>query len=146
MFSHGQQIELVYPTLTHILHINDAPRTVRQLYVHRVRDLVREPLTPSEFLRRPYVARGRWLILASEFAGERPKQFYPSSADNFRAPGTLRLALYEPGFDYPIRFLGKQIEPTPHDRRHLLRLIHRVADTHDGYDLRIVADDLRITG
>ena len=144
MFIHGQQIELIYPTITDILRIENAPRRIRQLYVHRVRDLVREPLTPAEFARRPYVARGRWLILASEFAGERPKQFYASSSDNFRAPGTLRLALYEPGANRPHRILGKQIEPTPYDRRYLLRLINQVAEIHEGYELRILAGDLRI--
>ncbi len=66
MFQSGQQIELVYPVNTDIVFIENATRRVRNLYVHRIRDLVAEPLTPAEYLRRPYVARSRWLILASE--------------------------------------------------------------------------------
>jgi len=144
MFHHGQQIELVYPTITDILHVNSAPRRTRNLYVHRARDLVENPLTPLEYLRRPYVARSRWLILASEIAGERPKQFYVGTADNYRAPGTLRLALYEPGATKPFRLLGRQIEPTPHDRRLLMRLINRAAEIHKPLELRILADDMRL--
>lgn len=144
MFEPGQQIELVYPTITNILHIDKAPRRLRQLYVHRTRDLVREPLTPSEYLRRPYIARSRWLILASEKAAEPPKQFYPGSSDNFRSPGTLWLAIYKPGETKPARLLGKQIEPTPKDRRLLMRLIHEAEGVHEGYELRIIAHDLRL--
>ena len=144
MFEPGQQIELVYPITTDILHVEKAPRKLRQLYVHRVRDLVSQPLTPTEFVRRPYVARSRWLILASEKAAQSPKQFYPGTADNYRAPGVLRLALYEPDATKPAFWIGRQIEPTPHDRRLLLRMINKVADQHPDYELRIIAPDLAI--
>jgi hypothetical protein len=144
MFNPGQQIELVYPTITHILHVEKAPRKLRQLYVHRVRDLVAEPLTPNEYLHRPYVARSRWLILASELAAQPPKQFYAGTADNYRAPGILRLALYEPESTRPRQLLGRQINPTPHDRRLLLRWINKVADKYPDFELRILAPDLAV--
>lgn len=144
MFTPGQQVELVYPTITHVLRVYSAPRKVRQLYVHRVRDLLAEPLTPAEFTRRPYVARSRWLILASELAGKPPKQFYAGTADNYRSPGVLRLALYEPDKAGPVKLLGRQFEPTVADRQSLLRLLMREADKHEGYLLRIFAGDLRL--
>jgi hypothetical protein len=144
MFSPGQQIELVYPTQTDILHVDTAPRRLRQLYVHRVRDLVAEPLTPSEYIRRPYVARSRWLILASEKASQPPKQFYPGTADNYRAPGVLRLAIYEPEAKRPVQIIGRQIDPTLQDRRYLIRLINKVIDQYPDYQLRIIAPDLAL--
>lgn len=144
MFEPGSKIELVYPTITHVLRVYSAPCKLRQLYVHRVRDLVAEPLTVAEFMRRPYVARSRWLILASEWAGEPPRQFYVGSSDNYRAPGMLRLALYEPGQDRPASLLGRQFEPTVADRRALLKLAMREADKHEGFELRITAVDLKL--
>jgi hypothetical protein len=144
MFEPGSTIELVYPTITHVLRVYSAPRKVRQLYVHRVRDLVTEPLTIAEFTRRPYVARSRWLILASEWAGKPPRQFYVGTADNYQAPGVLRLALYEPDRPRPAKLLGRQFEPTVVDRQALLRLAIREAEKHDGYLVRIFAGDLRL--
>jgi hypothetical protein len=142
MFDTGQYVELVYPTVTNVLHIHDAPRKLRQLRVHRVRDLLRQPLTVAEFARRPYVARSRWLVLATEQAGKPPKQFYVGSSDNYRAPDVLRLGLYdEEGL---AMLIGRQFEPTLTDRGALLRLAMREADKHDGYTLGIFAGDLRL--
>ena len=142
MFDSGQHVELVYPTTTDVLHIHNAPRKVRQLRVHRVRDLLTQPLTVAEFIRRPYVARSRWLILATEQQGKPPKQFYVGSSDNYRAPDVLRLGLYDE--DGLAKLLGRQFESTVADRRALLRLAIREAEKHEGYTLGIFAGDLRL--
>lgn len=144
IFEPGHQIELVYPTITHVTKVDRSPRMVRQLYIHRVRDLVENPLTLAEYIRRPFVARSRWLILASEWASQPPKQFYLGSADNFKSPGILRLALFEENHRRPAKLLGRQFEPTIEDRKSLMRLALREFDKHEGYELRIIASDLRV--
>jgi hypothetical protein len=73
MFSPGTEIALVYPTQTHVLQIDNSPRKTQEIYVHRVRDLIEQPLTPNEYLRRPYVARSRWLVLGSERIHDPPQ-------------------------------------------------------------------------
>lgn len=143
MFEIGQEIELIYPTSTDVQYIANAARKLRQLKVKRVRDLVAEPLTPEEFLRRPFVARSRWLILATEGIGLPPKQFYVGSADNYQAPGVLRLAIYERGCMKPKRYFGPQIDETVLARRRLIQLL-RQKMTHPDYQVRVVADDLRL--
>ena len=143
MFRKLEQIELVYPVTTHIQQIHKAPRRVRYLVVHHVRDLIAEPLTVEEYTRRPYVARSRWLITASE-PGKRPRQFYVGSADNYRAPGVLRVGLYEPGETRPSILFGREYQPTLADRQALLRFAQQEANRHPGYDVRIFASDLRL--
>lgn len=143
MIEAGTEIELVYPRNTHVLHIEASPRLVRSVYVHRVRDLIANPLTPNEYFRRPYVARSRWIILGTEDIKEPPRQFYLGSADNFRAPGVLQLATYKPGSDRPHQFLYRQFEPTPFDRRELMRAINRSLDEYPDMDLRVTAPDMR---
>lgn len=144
MFSPGQQIELLYPVSTDVSQIESAARKLRQLYVHRVRDLVEEPLSISEFIRRPYVARSRWLVLASEVDGERPKQFYVGTADNYRAPGSLQLALYRTDDKRPHALISRQFEPTVRDRLALLKLLQRIADCKTDVEPKIVATDTRV--
>jgi len=144
MFDHGQEIELIYPTTTHIYRIHDAPRRLRQLRVHRVRDLLNEPLTIDEYARRPFVSRSRWLITAAEYTGQPPRQFYVGSADNYRSPSVLRLGLYDPDSEQLAYLIGRQYEPTIADRRELLRFAREQATLHPGYDLRIFASDLRL--
>src|SRR6056297_3439724 len=62
----GDEIELHYPVSTHVRHIHEAPQRLRNFRIRTVRDLLREPLLPHEFLRRPYVARSRWLISVTD--------------------------------------------------------------------------------
>ena len=144
MFDSGQELELVYPITTHIHRIHYVPRRIRQIRVHKVRDLLAEPLTIDEYARRPYVSRSRWLITAHERPGEPPRQFYLGSADNYRSPSVLHVGLYEPDHPRPSYLIGRQYEPTIADRRELLRFAREQATLHPGYELRIFASDLRL--
>ena len=144
MFEPGKQVELVYPIQTDVIRIAKSPRKVRQLQVVRVRDLLENPLSVEEFARRPYVSRSRWLVLARDENDRQFRQFYPGSADNYRAPDVLRIGLYEPGESRPAMLLGRQFEPTPEDRNALLRLAIAEQHKHEGYELRIFAGDLRL--
>ncbi|MFG0261003.1 MAG: hypothetical protein ACF788_01235 [Novipirellula sp. JB048] len=155
MFERGREITLAYPQSTHVLRVASAPRRERNLIVHSVRDLVESPLTPSEFLRRPYVARSRWLVKCWDQELQEFRQFYPGSTREFAAPGTLRLALYQPGEARPREFIGHQFEPSVIDRREMVRLVVRWMadrerdrreglDEHAATELRIVASDMRL--
>ncbi len=117
----------------------------RLLRIHKIRDLVAEPLTPAEYLRRPYVRRSRWLILATEHGKLYPQHFYVGCTTEFRAPSQLRVGLYEPEAIRPKALILRPFEPTMHDRDTLRRWLHRYADKDfNGLLLRVFADDMRL--
>jgi hypothetical protein len=156
MFEKGKEITLFYPKDTHVRWISKAPRKERNLIVHKIRDLVTEPLTPMEFLKRPYTSRSRWLVTGWDVELRMFRQFYPGSTNEFSAPGTLQLALYAPDDVRPRELLSHQFEPSVVDRREMIRIIakwmnDRQRDQQDGVmhpadapDLRIIASDLRL--
>jgi len=145
MFESGTYLEISYPVSTHVRHLPEVPRRVRKITVRHARDLVRYPLTVNEFLRRPFVARSRWLISAWDNDIRQFRQFYLGSTDEFFAPGRLRLALYEPDGFVPKQIICREFQPTVVDRRNLIRLVRdwNQAD-HEGLVLRILADDFRV--
>lgn len=140
------RIELLYPTNTHVRLIDRVPRTPRQLIVHAVRDLVKEPLTPAEFLRRPYTARSRFLLRAWDENERSFRQFYLGSTDRFRAPGCLRLVIEDPDREPPMKVVSRGFEPTVVDRRVMVRTIAEwLRNQPDLADkLRVQADDMRM--
>ncbi len=152
MLSPGDRIELVYPTHTHVRLVDHCSRQIRPITIRSVRDLVADPLTPTEYMRRPYVARSRWLVSAFDESKRTFRQFYLGSSDQFRSPGVLRLAIYHPGATRPHRIITDGFEPTVRDRRLLVRclldvLANPVAGRGEGEEqIRIIADDLRRIG
>ena len=151
-FQPGEQIELVYPTRTHVREIDVCPRVTRRLVVRHVRDLVADPLTIAEFLQRPYTARSRYLVRAWDLDRCDYRQFYAGSSDNHRAPGTLRIAVYLPGESRPHRILTDGFESTVRDRQSLMRSLQKITDELSrrrfirDEQIRVVADDLRWVG
>ncbi|TWU22497.1 hypothetical protein Pla52o_35540 [Novipirellula galeiformis] len=143
----GDQIEIHYPEFT-CVHLY-RPRRLkrRQLVITSVRDLLAEPLSAEEFLRRPFLLRSRWLAQAVECHRHRPRQFYLGSSAEFRSPGSLKVGIYEPGAPRPSRVIGRQFEPTLQDRK---LLIHALREwlTHDLGEARLMifSDDLRRVG
>lgn len=148
MFDRGTQLELPYPVHTSLSLITQAVVRPRKLIVHQCRDLLTQPLTWQEFVRRPYIHRSRWLIRAWDIDLQEWRQFYPGTSPRFRSPGILRLALYEPGETRPTTWLGQQFEPTPADRKRMLRLVHRWLENPDSGitqdRLRVVALDMAV--
>ncbi len=134
-------IQIHYPRITHVrFEPRYLPRTIR---IERIRDLVSEPLTPQEFLRRPYVRRSRYLVLGQE--GSRYRQFYLGCSEEFLAPSQLRLALYEPEGEKPVELIGSPFESHVADRKALLRMLEQWQNKSFGdLVLRIYADDLRL--
>lgn len=145
MFDIGETVTIHYPVSTHVRVFEQVPRKSRQIVVRAVRDLVCEPLTPEEFLRRPYTRRSRWLIRGFEPDQNRFRQFYLGSSLEFAAPCQLRVALYEPGECKPKEILYSAIEPNVRHRKALLRLLQRqLSSTSGPLLLRIYSDDLRL--
>lgn len=143
----GSRLTIHYPKTRHILHAERSPLVARDVTVREVIDLVAKPLTPEEFLRRPYLRRGRWLIRATEKFGcrERWRQFYLANTAEFRRHGGLRLALYEPDSCRPAKIISSEFSSSVVERKSLIRLVEKLR-MHDFGDLklRIVADDFRI--
>ena len=146
MFNPTDQIVFTYPLQTHVRSIGATGFQQREVVVRRVRDLVKDPLTPTEFIRRPFVNRSRWLILGQEEGAGHLRQFYLGSSKEFSAPAQLRLAWYELGATKPHEIVYRAIEPTVKDRKALAREIARICpkETGDGRVLRIYCDDMRI--
>ncbi len=145
MFETGEVVTIHYPVSTHVRHIGIAIVKPRQIVIRAVRDLVSEPLTPEEFLRRPYIRRSRWLVRGYEPDHRRFRQFYLGSSLEFMAPSQLRLALYELGAARPHELLYRAIEPTVRDRKLLARAMTQWRDrVYGGLQLRIYADDFRL--
>jgi hypothetical protein len=146
MFNLDQQISILYPSTTHVEAILKAKRIPRNVVVKEVRDLVRDPLTTQEFLRRPFVNRSRWLIRGFEPSFSRFRQFYLGSSVEFRSPGTLRLSVYDPDTDTR-RIIGREFQPTLSDRLQMIRLVKEWENTdHGDFVLNIVPYDLRLIG
>jgi hypothetical protein len=146
MFDTNQEVEFHYPVTTHVRYCGmEIGVRRRHLVVRRIRDLVAEPLTPEEFLRRPFVRRSRYLVVGTEIENHQWRQFYVGCSKEFRAPSQLRLALYEPSAKRPAKLLHRSFDSTVADRDALRRwlLVHGT-DDFKGLLLRIYADDLRV--
>ena len=141
----GDKLDLIYPNTT-LIDARPMYR-LRQLLVHRVRDLVSQPLTPDEFLLRPMILRSRLLLSGIDDATGRWRQLYLGSSARYRAAGQLRLALFEPDADSPWRIVSGGFAETVDDRRKLTTALRRYRDRPaDGLQLRVIADDLRVAG
>ena len=128
------RLRIHYPRTTHVAHIQHAQTRERIISVREVRDLVRDPLTVAEFMRRPFLNRSRLLVLGFDQDKEQPRQFYLGSSVEYRTAGTLRLIV-----DGVI--VSRGFDATREDRKELLSWVRRLDDTED---LRIQCDDLRV--
>lgn len=139
----GDQLEISYPVRTHVRFWKDSPVETRCLTVASVRDLLQQPLTVEEFLRRPFVARSRYLIKARE--GFDWRQFYLGSSREYRSPATLQFAVFDPDTPKRLKRICRSFEPTPEDRAMMCRLIKLWQDENESHlQLRIICDDLRL--
>ncbi|MEO1529546.1 MAG: hypothetical protein AAFX06_29330 [Planctomycetota bacterium] len=143
----GTQITLTYPIQTHVAKIRHSPRQLRKLRIEKIRDLLAEPLTADEFMRRPFTNRSRWLALARDQQSGKWRQFYLGSADEFRSPATLQLLVVDPAGEGVVCTIGRLFEPNVRDRQLIVRLIERWNNQdHGDYELRIACADVRLVG
>jgi len=72
--SEGDIVEFLYP-ITNEIGIRPRLRK-RRLLIESVRDLLSEPLAPEDIARRPYVRRGRFLVVGRDLEKDEQRQFY----------------------------------------------------------------------
>ena len=141
MLKRLEQLLLDYPTST--LLETDWTFRRRRLQVVSVRDLLTNPLTVEEYLRRPLIHRGRYLVKANDLDSHKVKNFYLASSQQFYRPAGLRLALYwpdRPG-QPPAELLSKRIAGTRRDRIALAKALQQLRrEDFGGFDLRITID------
>jgi len=137
-------LSLTYPRTTHVSFYGSAEFVRREFRLLKIRDLVREPLTIEDFLRRPYNRRSRYLLLGVERTNYR--QFYLGCSDEFYCESQLRLGVYgsEPR---PLEIIGRGFYDDPRERKLMIRLLERwYGKNFNGRELRVFADDFRLVG
>ena len=117
------QLTIHYPISSHIR--NKWAMRSRHITVASVRDLVKQPLTAGEFMRRPYIHRSRWLAKAWDIELSAWRQFYLGTSEEFAAPGVLRAGAFDSETQRLIRLIGREYQPTMLDRRALMRSIDK---------------------
>jgi len=143
----GKEVEISYPVSTHVRFYRPDRIRHREIVIHDVRDLVTDPLSLAEFMRRPWIMRSRYLVRAHEPHRDKWRQFYIGSSTEYRSPGILRVGMYEHGSTRPDRIYGRAFAPTIADRRVLIAAV-REWSKHDFTfgSLRVFVDDLGLCG
>ena len=144
IFEKKELIRLTYPTVTD-LDASDAEFRPRALQVLNVRDISRDPLTPIEFLRRPLLNRGRWLVTAKDIQERKIRQFYLASSIEYQQQPDLKIGLYHEG---DLLEVLEVFEPTRRERIAACNYIKSIVRNEDLGDCQICvfADDLRLFG
>lgn len=141
MFDRLEHLLIDYPTSTLLQTQWTFKR--RRLQVVDVRDLYTNPLTPAEYLRRPLIHRGRYLVKANDLDCQQVKQFYLASSQEFYRPTGLRLALYWPDTigQPPERIISKRFAALRRDRIVLAKALTQLLQTDwQGFQLRVTVD------
>lgn len=135
-------IHTAYPFTTHV----STPRLIwepRRFKVLGVRDLVTDPLSVEEFLRRPMTRRSRYLIRVRDLdRGVCRSVYQRSMADWFRET-PLRVGLFHDG--KLIEIVSTNWGPTIRDRLGLIEFLHSFDDQDLGVcRLGVFSDDLEV--
>ena len=146
MLEINTQLTIQYPDST-IVQPAALHWTTRHITVTGIRDLLAQPLTAREFLRRPLLNRGRYLIHALDATVgpiPQPRRFYlATTADEYRTP-PLRLGLFETGRRLPVQIL-EEFTGTRRDRILAARLVTDLLNYDFGpLTLGIYSDDLQL--
>lgn len=140
MYAPDTQIEFTYPESTQVESQTKFRR--RRVQIREVRDLILQPLTPEEFLRRPLTHRSRYLLTAYDLDSAQWRQFYLGSSKEHATDGRLKIALYKPGAEKPTKIISRPFEPTRRDRIQLARTLKELRNqSHDGLELRVIPDE-----
>jgi hypothetical protein len=142
MFQNGQRLVLSYPT-TSLVTVRDPGWKRRSVMVRSVRDLVSDPLTPWEFLRRPMIHRSRYLLRVIDLRQNQYRQMYLASAREWRRESPLRVGLFDGGrlvFPTSVEWGWSQ-----NDRRGLAKVLRQwMGEDFGGMRLGVYADGLRL--
>jgi hypothetical protein len=119
----GKEILIHYPILTDVHLLERCKYRQRRFAIRSCRDLVKMPLTPEEFARRPYVARSRWLCRVIDLEEQQYRQIYIGTSKEYRAPQVLRFGAYDRQSGDLIRLLDREFAATVAERRLMLRIM-----------------------
>jgi hypothetical protein len=137
----------LFKIMTQILHYPKRNRIgvepvwmPRELSIVERIDLLKKPLTIHDYLRRPMVRRGRWLLRCWDVKSQRYRQFYECAFREFWFDDCLKIGEQIGNKIVPV---SHGFEPTWSDRKQLEIILHQVKDRglvvySDG--LRVIAD------
>lgn len=121
-------IRTCYPRTTHLA--TPAPHwEPRTFQVLGIRDLVQEPLTIEEYLRRPMTRRSRYLIRVRDLERGACRSVYHRSMSDWYRETPLRIGVYEGS--KLVDMTSHNWGPTLADRRSLIRFLQKF----DGFDM-----------
>lgn len=121
----GDRLQIAYPKTTDVRRIRTSRRVKRSIVIQDVRDLSTKPLTATEFLRRPYCHRGRWLVRATDVRKRKDRKFYLGVTQEFASPALLRIGVVAHGEAEPTTHIGGYFTSDQADRDLMVRLINR---------------------
>lgn len=134
----GAEFSLTYPRTTHVGEIDRSKRTRRHLVAKRIRDLFESPLSAKEFLSRPYAARSRWQLLATEVTTGRPRVFHLGLSDEFQSPVSMQIIIVDRSTGETVKTIDRLFGATVEERDLLRRLVEFWESVDSGdYELKI---------
>jgi hypothetical protein len=131
-----------YPQTTHLA--TPTPRwEPRKFQVLGVRDLVQDPLSVAEYLRRPMTRRSRYLIRVLDLDKRRFRSVYQRSMSDWYRETPLRIGIYEGST--LVDMTNHNWGPTLADRKSLIRFLAKFDGLDMGeFRLGIFSDDLEV--
>lgn len=135
-------LETAYPYTTHV----SAPWPVwepRRFRVLGIRDLVLQPLTIDELIRRPMTRRSRYLIRVFDLDRQVYRSVYHRSMQDYYRETPLRVGVfYGPKL---VELMTTNWGPTIADRRGLIKFLGRYQHKRLGrHRIGIFSDDLEV--
>jgi len=112
--------------------------------VKAVRDLLQEPLTIREYLRRPMVRRGRYLLRVYDLGTNQYRQWYLNNSREYWFDSQLRVGVFEgPKL---VDIISRGYDPSERERLILARALVGLLDFNLQPHLRfgVFSDDLRV--
>lgn len=142
-FRKNQRFVFHYPTTTNVRNILESEFRRREVFIRGIRDLVYWPLTPVEFVRRPLVHRGRYMIRGTDLLSGGIRQFYEVNCLELFRLVPLRVGLFEEYGQRPTYVFNRTFFSAA-ERMSLAMAIGKGAFNHiDGMKIGVFADDLR---
>ena len=138
----GDETVIHYPTST-VVESNGIWRP-RRIRVLAVRDLVAEPLSVDEYLRRPLVQRSRYLVRAWDYGRRNVRNFYLGTCREYACDTDLWLARLSEDGATP-ELLTRGFRATRKERIQLARTVNRFVRDLPPQSLGVIAPDLRVT-
>ena len=110
----------------------------RELSIVERIDLLKKPLRIDDYLRRPMVRRGRWLLRCWDVQSRQYRQFYECAFREFWFEDQLKIGEQVKGKIVPI---SEPFDSTVIDRKRLELILARLRDA----DLVVYSDGLRVS-